>query len=92
MKKVRLLYGGRCSMCNSFENLEIVPTMEIKKRNARAMILICSACKRDGIPTVTNYLRKCFRCGHVWFALKTITITCPKCKSPYWHLPKQVKT
>ena len=89
-KKVRKMYGGHCVICDGVENLEIVATLEMKRRTPKAMVLICTACKRDGIPNMTSYRRNCSRCWHWWFARKQTapTLVCPKCKSPYWHLPK----
>jgi len=40
----------------------------------------------------------CERCGHTWVSrLKTQNpnkkpIVCPKCKSPYWNIPRKNKT
>jgi rubrerythrin len=31
---------------------------------------------------------KCLRCGHEW-ATKGQPRVCPKCKSPYWNVPKK---
>jgi hypothetical protein len=30
----------------------------------------------------------CMRCDYVWKRRKSEVNTCPKCKSPYWNLPK----
>lgn len=84
-RKVREIYNGRCVICDGKENLEIISTApEMKKRDPKAMVLICAVCKREGIPTITKYLRSCLRCGHRWFARTSIIVVCPKCKSPYW--------
>ena len=33
---------------------------------------------------------KCERCGHEWIPRnKEKPIICPKCKSPYWNIPKK---
>ena len=34
---------------------------------------------------------RCERCGHEWVPLdvKNPPRVCPKCKSPYWDLPKE---
>lgn len=33
---------------------------------------------------------KCERCNHEWIARgKEKPIVCPKCKSPYWNIPKK---
>jgi len=35
---------------------------------------------------------KCERCGHEWIARGTEEPkVCPKCKSPYWNIPKKDK-
>ena len=35
----------------------------------------------------------CLRCGHKWFPRKpTLSVTCPKCRSPYWDRPFGDKT
>jgi predicted Zn-ribbon and HTH transcriptional regulator len=40
---------------------------------------------------------KCERCGHIWIprkydaGKKKDPIICPKCKSPYWNMPRRVK-
>lgn len=88
-KSVRRHYNGRCVICDGVENLQIEPIFQTKRLCAKAMVLICSNCKRQGIPTMTNYVRNCFRCGHKWIAKKRNTITCPKCRSPYWHTPRR---
>jgi len=40
----------------------------------------------------------CERCGHQWITRATtnagaiiVPIVCPKCKSPYWDIPKNKK-
>jgi DNA-directed RNA polymerase subunit RPC12/RpoP len=48
-----------------------------------------------GKVTVEAY--KCERCGHIWIprkydaGKKKDPIICPKCKSPYWNMPRRVK-
>lgn len=39
--------------------------------------------------TINRY--KCERCGHEWIPrdLKRRPRVCPKCKSPYWDVPKE---
>jgi len=39
---------------------------------------------------------KCERCGHIWIPRKyqikdkkKEPIICPKCKSPYWNIPRK---
>ncbi len=34
---------------------------------------------------------RCERCGHEWIPLRTAEEprVCPKCKSPYWNVPKK---
>lgn len=34
---------------------------------------------------------KCERCGHIWVPrnYNNEPKVCPKCKSPYWNMPKQ---
>jgi len=35
---------------------------------------------------------KCERCGHEWVPRsKEAPVVCPKCHSPYWDKPKNVK-
>ena len=37
---------------------------------------------------------RCERCGHEWIPrtkVKVDPIICPKCKSPYWNIPKKRK-
>ena len=35
---------------------------------------------------------KCERCGHVWVKRGRVEPkVCPKCKSPYWNIPKKMK-
>lgn len=35
---------------------------------------------------------QCERCGHEWIARGTEEPrVCPKCKSPYWNVPKKIK-
>lgn len=33
----------------------------------------------------------CERCGHEWVPRQTEVRICPKCKSPYWDVPKRKK-
>jgi len=34
----------------------------------------------------------CERCGHKWLPRNdNAPIVCPKCKSPYWNMPKKIK-
>lgn len=41
--------------------------------------------------TITLY--KCERCGHEWQPLKPQEPrVCPKCKSPYWNVPRRKGT
>jgi hypothetical protein len=91
-REVRLLYNGRCVICDTVENLEIVQmnemTREIKRRTARGYVLICSRCKAKGIPTVSPYRRDCAKCKYQWFARNKVTLTCPKCGSARWHVPR----
>lgn len=35
---------------------------------------------------------KCKRCGHGWYPKsENMPMVCPKCKSPYWAIPKKTK-
>jgi len=36
---------------------------------------------------------KCERCGHIWTPRDTSKepMVCPKCKSPYWNIPRRRK-
>jgi len=46
------------------------------------------------MPKITLNLEgyKCERCGHEWVPLgKKEPIVCPKCKSPYWNIPRRQK-
>jgi protein-arginine kinase activator protein McsA len=88
-RKVRVLFNGRCVLCDTVENLEIVPMANTKWRTPRAMVLICSRCKAKGIPTASPYRRDCARCNYSWFARKNVTTTCPSCGSAYWHVPRK---
>jgi len=43
--------------------------------------------------TITGYL--CDRCGHQWVPRgdpEQKPLVCPKCKSPYWNVPRKIKT
>ena len=31
---------------------------------------------------------QCLRCKHKWIPRKESITVCPKCKSPYWNIPK----
>lgn len=33
----------------------------------------------------------CIRCGHTWIPRKKVIIICPRCKSPYFNIPKKNK-
>ena len=90
-REVTRLYNGRCAVCDGLENLNIVP-IEIlarKRRNPKAMVLICDVCKREGIPSLPNWIRTCRKCGHTWIAKLKITTQCPRCHSSYWHRPRR---
>lgn len=88
-RKVRIAFDGHCAICDTVENLEVVPIIQVKRRVPKAYILLCSHCKAQGIPQTSPYLRDCAKCGHRWVVRKQNTITCPKCKSPYWHVPRR---
>jgi len=92
-KEVMRLYNGRCVKCDGVENLNIVPveTLTLKKRNPKAMVLICNECKREGIPGMSPWIRSCAKCQHVWISKVQNTIQCPKCHSSYWHVPRRLK-
>jgi len=33
--------------------------------------------------------KECLRCGYKWIPRKDgMPVTCPKCRSPYWNIPK----
>jgi predicted Zn-ribbon and HTH transcriptional regulator len=33
---------------------------------------------------------RCLRCGHEWLPRKLDrSLTCPKCRSPYWDIPRR---
>lgn len=34
---------------------------------------------------------QCERCGHIWIPRKNIIKVCPKCKSPYFNVPRKIK-
>ncbi len=34
---------------------------------------------------------KCQRCGYEWLPRKTEVRQCPKCKTAYWEIPKEIK-
>lgn len=34
---------------------------------------------------------ECKRCGYKWLPRKIDVRQCPKCKSPYWEIPKEIK-
>ena len=41
---------------------------------------------------VTRELYKCDRCGHEWMPRGAGKPTvCPKCKSPYWDIPRKTE-
>ena len=33
---------------------------------------------------------RCMRCSHMWRKRKSAIDICPRCKSPYWNIPKGV--
>ena len=35
---------------------------------------------------------KCERCGHQWIPRVEDVRECPKCKSPYWNVPRRNET
>jgi len=44
------------------------------------------------IEEITVMKCKCERCGHKWITRKKeMPKVCPKCKSPYWDVPKKKK-
>ena len=36
-----------------------------------------------------NKTNICKRCGHTWYPRKPVSLTCPKCRSPYWDKERQ---
>ncbi|PIV67765.1 MAG: hypothetical protein COS08_08505 [Euryarchaeota archaeon CG01_land_8_20_14_3_00_38_12] len=53
--------------------------------------LIYLICMAEVKITLSGY--RCERCGHQWAPKKigNNPRVCPKCKSPYWDVPKKVK-
>ena len=41
--------------------------------------------------TVKVIKNKCERCGHEWIPRKKDVRICPKCKSPYFDIPRKKK-
>jgi hypothetical protein len=36
--------------------------------------------------------KKCLRCPHEWYPrTPKEPVICPKCKSPYWNVPRKIK-
>lgn len=34
----------------------------------------------------------CLRCGHEWWPRsESKPVSCPKCHSPYWHMPRRAE-
>ena len=33
----------------------------------------------------------CLRCEHEWQPRQEVVTICPKCKSPYWNVPRTMK-
>jgi len=48
-----------------------------------------------GVGIIKRDAFKCERCGHEWisdkFTPNNLPISCAKCKSPYWNIPKDKK-
>lgn len=44
-----------------------------------------------GMAKVERWVWQCERCGHEWLPRNKDVEprVCPKCKSPYWNLPRQ---
>jgi predicted Zn-ribbon and HTH transcriptional regulator len=43
--------------------------------------------------TMTVTKRTCTRCGHQWWPrMEEPPRICPKCKSPYWDVPRRADT
>lgn len=42
---------------------------------------------------MVKIIQKCKRCSHEWLPRETTKIikTCPKCRSPYWDIPRKTK-
>ena len=34
-------------------------------------------------------VKVCLRCGHGWRSLRRSPVVCPRCKSPYWNVPRE---
>ena len=34
---------------------------------------------------------KCLRCGHEWASRRDKPLRCARCKTPYWHIPRNDK-
>ena len=34
---------------------------------------------------------ECLRCGHQWTPRKRLVGVCPKCHTPYWNIPREIK-
>lgn len=45
------------------------------------------------MPEETIARIKCLRCGHEWYPRSTkLPVTCSKCRSPFWNIPKVRKS
>ena len=40
---------------------------------------------------ISQFQVECKRCGHKWIPRKSEVMLCPKCKTPYWNIPKKKK-
>ena len=58
-------------------------------------VLVYSLLMKENLPVTdpaTLHKLACLRCGWAWYPRTTKKPeTCPKCRSPYWHLPRRIK-
>jgi len=67
----------------------IITAMPIEQETPVGSIISEGSAKMQPQTGITRLI--CLRCDHEWTQKVEVVKVCPKCKSPYWNLPRTMK-